>query len=54
MEAYDRRPWRGVAAATVLLDAHDPARRGGTGTTIDWTAAARVTAPRGRWCSPAV
>jgi phosphoribosylanthranilate isomerase len=26
--------------ATVLLDAHDPVRRGGTGTTIDWTLAA--------------
>jgi phosphoribosylanthranilate isomerase len=40
-----------VAAAlppevTVLLDAHDPVRRGGTGTTIDWTAAARVAALR--------
>jgi len=33
------------ARATVLLDAHDPARRGGTGRAIDWTqaaAAARV------------
>ena len=27
---------------TVLLDAHDPVRRGGTGTTIDWSAAAAV------------
>jgi phosphoribosylanthranilate isomerase len=26
--------------AMVLLDAHDPVRRGGTGRTIDWTAAA--------------
>src|SRR5436190_9774000 len=25
---------------TMLLDAHDPLRRGGTGTAIDWTAAA--------------
>jgi phosphoribosylanthranilate isomerase len=31
---------------TVLLDAHDPVRRGGTGTTIDWTVAARAAARR--------
>jgi phosphoribosylanthranilate isomerase len=31
---------------TVLLDAHDPQRRGGTGTAIDWTAAAAVAARR--------
>lgn len=31
---------------TVLLDAHDPVRLGGTGTTIDWTAAARVARAR--------
>lgn len=31
---------------TVLLDAHDPARRGGTGRTIDWTAAAGVARTR--------
>lgn len=31
---------------TVLLDAHDPARHGGTGTTIDWTAAAEVARAR--------
>ena len=28
------------AMATMLLDAHDPIRRGGTGRTIDWRAAA--------------
>ena len=28
------------ASATVLLDAHDPIRRGGTGRTIDWNQAA--------------
>lgn len=33
-------------AVTVLLDAHDPVRRGGTGRTIDWTAAAAVAARR--------
>jgi phosphoribosylanthranilate isomerase len=29
-------------SVTVLLDAHDPVRRGGTGRTIDWTIAAAV------------
>jgi phosphoribosylanthranilate isomerase len=29
-------------AATILLDAHDPIKRGGTGRTIDWTLAAAV------------
>lgn len=38
----DRLP----AGVTVLLDAHDPVRRGGTGRTIDWTAAAQVAARR--------
>ena len=31
---------------TVLLDAHDPVRRGGTGATIDWSLAARAAARR--------
>lgn len=31
---------------TVLLDAHDPVRRGGTGRAIDWTAAAAVARRR--------
>jgi phosphoribosylanthranilate isomerase len=31
---------------TVLLDAHDPIRRGGTGRTIDWTVAAAVARQR--------
>jgi phosphoribosylanthranilate isomerase len=31
---------------TVLLDAHDPVRRGGTGRTIDWTTASAVAARR--------
>jgi phosphoribosylanthranilate isomerase len=30
----------------ILLDAHDPDRRGGTGRTIDWGAAARIAARR--------
>ena len=34
------------ARVTVLLDAHDPVNRGGTGRTIDWTAAAAVAANR--------
>jgi phosphoribosylanthranilate isomerase len=38
----DRLP----ASVTVLLDAHDPIRRGGTGRTIDWTIAAAVARRR--------
>src|SRR5262249_28467736 len=34
------------ARVTVLLDAHDPVNRGGTGRTIDWAAAAAVAANR--------
>lgn len=34
------------AGATLLLDAHDPVRRGGTGRPIDWTAAAAVAKRR--------
>lgn len=34
------------ARAIVLLDAHDPARRGGTGRTIDWKQAAAAAAVR--------
>ena len=32
--------------ATLLLDAHDPLRRGGTGRTIDWTTAAAIARDR--------
>ena len=32
--------------ATVVLDAHDPVRHGGTGRTIDWSRAAAVAARR--------
>lgn len=32
--------------ATILLDAHDPERHGGTGKTIDWDAARSITARR--------
>jgi phosphoribosylanthranilate isomerase len=32
--------------ATIVLDAHDPVRRGGTGQTIDWARAARVATER--------
>ena len=35
-----------AATTMILLDAHDPVRRGGTGRTIDWTAAAAVAARR--------
>jgi phosphoribosylanthranilate isomerase len=34
------------ATTTIVLDAHDPIRRGGTGQRIDWRAAARVAATR--------
>jgi phosphoribosylanthranilate isomerase len=34
------------ASVTVLLDVHDPIRRGGTGQTIDWTAAAAAARRR--------
>ena len=34
------------AAATLLLDVHDPVTRGGTGRTIDWVAAAAVAKER--------
>jgi phosphoribosylanthranilate isomerase len=34
------------AEATVLLDAHDPVQRGGTGRTIDWHAAGAVARTR--------
>jgi phosphoribosylanthranilate isomerase len=33
-------------AVTILLDAHDPRRRGGTGQTVNWAAAAGVAASR--------
>jgi phosphoribosylanthranilate isomerase len=41
-EEVDRWP----ARVRVLLDVHDPARRGGTGQTVDWTRAAAVAARR--------
>lgn len=34
------------ADTTVLLDAHDPVRRGGTGSRIDWAAAADIATRR--------
>ena len=37
---HDLSRW--PARVTILLDAHDPERRGGTGRTIDWDAAAEV------------
>jgi phosphoribosylanthranilate isomerase len=59
VEALDRPVWRALDVASapdrlaawppgaiILLDAHDPVRRGGTGRVIDWTAAARVAAGR--------
>jgi phosphoribosylanthranilate isomerase len=37
---------RWASHVIVLLDAHDPARRGGTGRVVDWAAAARIAARR--------
>ena len=34
------------AEVTLLIDAHDPVRRGGTGRTVDWTVAAQLAARR--------
>jgi phosphoribosylanthranilate isomerase len=34
------------ARVRLLLDVHDPVSRGGTGRTIDWAAAAKMTAQR--------
>jgi phosphoribosylanthranilate isomerase len=34
------------ARVTILLDVHDPIQRGGTGRTIDWTAAAAIASRR--------
>ena len=34
------------ASVTVLLDAHDPVRKGGTGSTIDWQVAAAIASRR--------
>jgi phosphoribosylanthranilate isomerase len=39
----DLAPWAGVR---VLLDAHDPVRRGGTGRLVDWARAAALAATR--------
>jgi phosphoribosylanthranilate isomerase len=46
MSLGDDRVTAWPAQTTVLLDVHDPVRRGGTGRTIDWTAAAAVAAGR--------
>ena len=40
----DTRAW--PARMRLLLDVHDPVARGGTGRTIDWTAAADLAAQR--------
>ena len=46
MAVDDDRVTMWPTRTTILLDVHDPVRRGGTGRTIDWTAAARVAAQR--------
>jgi phosphoribosylanthranilate isomerase len=40
--AHERWP----AQVTLLLDTHDPERRGGTGRTVEWVVAARIAAVR--------
>ena len=40
----DLRAW--PSRVRLLLDAHDPVARGGTGRTVDWTAAAEMAAQR--------
>lgn len=45
-EAYESRVAAVPSAATVLLDAHDPVKRGGTGKTIDWHQAAAIARVR--------
>lgn len=45
-EAASGRVDQVPAEVTVLLDAHDPVRRGGTGCTVDWTLAASIAARR--------
>ena len=42
-----RRSRGGRRACALLLDAHDPVARGGTGRTVDWAAAAAIAAQRG-------
>ncbi|MDE3154535.1 MAG: phosphoribosylanthranilate isomerase [Acidobacteriota bacterium] len=37
---------RWPARVTLLVDVHDPARRGGTGRTVDWTVAERIARTR--------
>jgi phosphoribosylanthranilate isomerase len=41
-EDFESRVAAVPMTATVLLDAHDPVKRGGTGKTIDWTHAAAI------------
>jgi phosphoribosylanthranilate isomerase len=43
---HEARSVVGANGATMLLDAHDPQRHGGTGRTIDWDAAGAITAER--------
>ena len=44
---------RGRRETTLLLDAHDPVRRGGTGATVDWTRRPRLARTRAACCWPA-
>jgi len=46
LSGRELRPDRWPRRYTLLLDAHDPERRGGTGRTVDWTRAAALAAER--------
>jgi len=46
LQTTDEAMARWPADTVILLDAHDPVRRGGTGTTIDWAGAAAVARRR--------
>jgi phosphoribosylanthranilate isomerase len=44
VESVATQTW--PSSTVLLLDVHDPVKRGGTGRTIDWTAAAAIAAQR--------
>lgn len=46
LENVDRLAPRWPAEVTLLLDAHDPVRRGGTGVTVDWRRAGAIARSR--------
>ncbi len=50
IDGGDEDAW--PARVRLLIDAHDPEKRGGTGRTVDWKRAA-ASPPAGRYCLPA-